>query len=134
MCGQRRPPPPIYSIAEGNPPPPPRMPRVSCCRAVYHPIVACAAIAGAGKDPGRGGGGGGGGTEGQNWSVKIPASMRHFKFRGLTPGATYVVAVRACGVGGWGRRAAMRLTTPGVTNFSCIDCIPRESQEQGAPV
>jgi hypothetical protein len=55
----------------------------------------------------------GSGSEGQNWSVKVPPSMRHFKFRGLTPGATYVVAVRACGVGGWGRRAAMRLTTPG---------------------
>ena len=56
---------------------------------------------------------GSGGSEGQNWSVKVPPSMRHFKFRGLAPGATYVVAVRACGVGGWGRRAAMRLSTPG---------------------
>jgi hypothetical protein len=57
--------------------------------------------------------------------------MRHFKFRGLTPGATYVVAVRACGVGGWGRRAAMRLTTPGVTNVHTLIAFHENHKSRG---
>ncbi len=55
--------------------------------------------------------------EKRSWSVKVPADARHFKFRGLTPGGTYVLAVRACGVGGWGKRAALKVIAPGTSTL-----------------
>ncbi len=62
--------------------------------------------------------------EKRSWSVKVPADARHYKFRGLTPGGTYVLAVRACGVGGWGKRAALKVVAPGTLTLlqPCPTC------------
>ena len=74
------------------------------------------AEAGTGRGPAGGGKGKGAGS---NHSCKLPADAREHRFRGLTPGATYVLAVRACNHSGWGRRGAVKVPIPG----SCGDML-----------
>jgi hypothetical protein len=56
-------------------------------------------------------------SRGSNHSCKLPPDAREHRFRALKPGATYVLAVRACNVSGWGKRGAVKVNVPGTDSL-----------------